>query len=330
MISRFGILLAVVGIVAAPVLQAAENYDLRSPVLGYVLDAEAGTMHPVDGIPGASQIGSELQLSFVVVRAAISPTQDYAIVQDAEGAVHVVDLTVSPPSATHLSGALAGTSTAMISPMGRRAALYYPELGKVQYIEGVPSSPRAGSSLHLAASEGQWTSFAISDRGIVMAASIQASGTGSIYAFTNGSIPLRIGSATNVTAMSFLADSSDAVVADAGSSQIVLYRDVVGARQAVVLATEEDRIVNPFGVGVTDDSRYVAVGITGGVASIPVLGGPVSIIQCNCDATELAPLSGDRFRLTSDPARALQVAEIGHDTRVSFVPALQRADDLIQ
>ena len=209
--SRFGFLLLATAVMGAPALHAADSHDVRSPVLGFVLDAEAGTLHRVDGIPGASRVGDALDLGFAVARAQIAASQDFAIVTDTNGLNYWVNLSMSPPTAIAIDGAMAGATGLLISPSGRSAALYSIEDGQIQFIEGLPGAPTVGQARALIEGVGTWTAFAISDMGVVLAASSQGR-SGSLYALSANRPPYRVGSVQRASDLSFLPGGNDAVV----------------------------------------------------------------------------------------------------------------------
>ena len=324
--SRFSPVLLVALLLAASALQAATGYSLQAPVLGHVLDPDAGSLHRVDGIPGASGIGAPLTLDFLVAQATVAPSQDFAIVRDDEGRFLFVNLRVSPPTAVELQGALTGADGAVVSPTGRRAALYAAASGKVQLLEDLTGSPTVGDTLDLAEGVGEWTAFAISDRGVVLAAAAQA-GAGSLYTVSLGTGSERIGAVQRVGDLAFFGNSDDAVAADTAANEVIMIRDVVARRQTSVIASANDDIANPFGVEVTADGRYVAVAMPGGVASVPVFGGTPVFTSCACAPTSLVPLAGGNvFRLTADIRAPLRIVEVGAASRVLFVPALPEVE----
>ena len=328
--SRFAFLLLVTAVMGAPALHAADSHDVRSPVLGFVLDAEAGTLHRVDGIPGASRVGDALDLGFAVARAQIAASQDFAIVTDTDGLNYWVNLSMSPPTAIAIDGALAGATGLLISPSGRSAALYSIEDGQIQFIEGLPGAPTVGQARALIQGVGTWTAFAISDMGVVLAASSQGR-SGSLYALSANRPPYRVGSVQRASDLSFLPGGNDAVVADSDASEIVLIRSVSRWPRSMVLATAHDRVTNPFNVEATADGQFVAATIPGGIASIPTQGGAVAITKCACEPTDLAPLAGGNvFRLTTDIRAPMRIVEVGSDSRVLFVPALAVEESLVQ
>ncbi len=319
--SRFTPLLLAALLLVGWALQAANEYSLQAPVLGHVFDPEAGTLHRVDGIPGASAVSDALSLDFAITRAAVSRSQEYAVVSDEEGQAWIVDLTAAPPVAVLLEGALAGAEGAMISPTGARAALYSADGGQVQWLSDLAGTPVVGETVDLPSGEGSWTAFAISDRGVILAAAAQSNG-GSLYTLRSGAGSQRIAALSRASDLAFFSRSNDAVVADAGAGEVLMIRDVVARRQSSVIASEHDNVRNPFGVEVTADGRYVAVAVPGGIASIPVFGGVPAFTECSCAPTSLAPLAGGNvFQLTGDIRAPMRIVEVEADTRVLFIPA---------
>ena len=325
--SRFGFLLAAAFVVAAGAMQAADGYSFRAPVLGYVVDSEEGALHRVDGMLGAARVGDRLALDFPVARAQVASAQNVAIVADNEGRIYLVDLSASPPTVREFVGAMAADRM-VISPQGRSAALYSADSGRIQFLDISGTAAQIGKTMELPQGVGDWTAFAVSDRGILLAAAAQASG-GALYALRSGGQAIRVGAVNRAEDLAFFAGSDNAVIADRGANEVHLLRGILSWRRSTVIATELDGIVNPFGVEVTADGRFVAVAIPGGFASIPVLGGAVTITRCGCTPTELAPLAGgDTFRLTADLYAPIRVARVGMESNVRFIPALVRDETL--
>ena len=313
-------------VLAASALQGATDYSVQGPVLGHVLDPETGSLHRVDGIPGASGIGAPLSLDFLVAQATVAASQEFAIVRDDEGRFLVVSLSASPPVATELKGALAEADGALISPSGRRAALYSAAAGRVQMLNDLSGTPSVGETLDLEEGVGEWTAFAISDRGVVLVASAQAD-SGSLFTLSLESGSSRVGAVHRAGDLAFFSDSNDAVIADTAANEVILIRDVLARRQTSVIASASDDIANPFGVQVTSDGRYVAVAMPGGVASVPVFGGAPVSTSCACAPASLVPLAGGNvFQLTADIHSPLQIVEVGAASRILFVPALSAPD----
>lgn len=330
MIPRLGSLLAGALFAVALPVQAADGYSVRSPVLGYVLDQETGSLHRLDGIPGASWVGEAIDLNLVVTRADFAPTQGFAIIRDEEGRTLFVDLTVEAPTAVPIKDALDGASGVIISPSARRAAIYSTEAGRIQLLDGLPGVPVVGETLQLVKGVGTWSAFAISDDGVILAAATRPPG-GSLHMMRAGHSTVRIGPVQRAGELAFLAGTNDAVVTDTAASEIVLYRDVVVRRQSMVIASANDGVKNPFGAKPTGDGRFVAVGLSGGIASVPLQGGVAVFTECACATTSLASLAGGNvFRLTDDLGEPIQIAEVSAEPRVLFVPALQRDSDSAQ
>ncbi len=322
MISRFGSLLAGAALFVAPILQAANNYTIQPPVLGFVFDQKTGSLYRIDGIPGASSLGNALDLGFTAVQATIAADQSLAMVRDGQGRTFLVDLTVVPPVAKEIPGVMEGATGMLISPSARSAALYSTTSGQLQFLHGLPGSPAPGSILKLGHGLGVWTSFAISDSGAVLASSADQ-GSGALFLLRPNHVAERIGGVQRASWLAFLAGTDDAVITDAGAGEILLIRDIVARRQVSVLASRQDRIKNPFAASPTADGRFVAVAMPGNIASVPIHGGVPAFVECACTPTSMSPLvGGNVFLLTDNPREPMRLAEVGATTRTLFVPAL--------
>ena len=320
--SRFGSLLLATLFLGASALQAAGVYSVDDgPVLGYVLDSETGALHRINGIPGASWVGDALPLEFPVAQAQVATSQDSAIIRDREGRTYLVQLDRTPLVVTEFSEAMAADGM-LISPLGRSAALYSTATGQVQFLDISEGSARVGETADLPAETGEWTAFAISDRGVVVAAVAQDRG-GWLYALRSGGQAIQVGRVQRAADLAFLADSNDVAVADAGANDVHLIQGVTSRRRFIGLATEREGVTNPFAIEATSDGRFVAVAFPGGFAWMPAKGGPVAITPCDFALTELAPLAGGRvFRLTADIRAPIRIARVGTDASLRFIPAL--------
>ena len=330
MISRLASLsLGVLIAVCLPAL-AADGYSVQAPLLGHVFDQETGSLHRLNGIPGASWVGEAVDLGIVVTRAHIAPNHQYAIVRDEEGRTLFVDLTAESPAPVPIEGSLEGATGVIISPSARRAAIYSTDAGEIQLLEGLPGAPAVGETLELEGGVGEWSAFAISDKGVILAATAMPAG-GSLHMMAAGRSTEHIGSVQRVGDIAFFAGSNDAVVTDTAADEVVLYRDLVARRQSMVIASADDGVRDPFAAEPTGDGRFVAVGLRDGIAAVPLHGGVPVFTECACAMTSLAPLAdGNVFRLTDDLAAPIQIAQVGAEPRVLFVPALQRETDSVQ
>ena len=319
--SRFGSLLLATLFLGASALQAAGDYSVNAPVLGYVLDSETGALHRINGIPGASWVGDALPLEFPVAQAQVATSQDSAIIRDREGRTYLVQLDRTPLVVTEFSEAMAADGM-LISPLGRSAALYSTATGQIQFLDISEGSARVGETADLPALPGEWTAFAISDRGVVLAAVAQDRG-GSLYSLESGGQAIWVRSVQRAADLAFLAGSNDVAVADAGANEVHLIQGVTSRRRFFVLAKEGEGVTNPFAIEATSDGRFVAVAIPDGFASIPVQGGGAAITRCDFTPTELAPLAGGSvFRLTADIRAPIRIARVGTDESPRFIPAL--------
>lgn len=313
-------------LLGALTLQAANGPGLHGPVLGYLFDAENGVLHRVNGIPGASSIGPSIDVGVTFAEAIVSPNLEFAIAWNEEQGFMVVDLTAVQPVAVALEGALNGVDGVLFSPSGDRAALYDADAGAIQLLEDLPGSASVGDTLELAVAAGAWTALAISDAGVVLAASSEAGG-GSLFMLRSGSASVRIGSVQNVSDLAFLAGSNDAIAADSGASEVIFIRDVVTLRQFSVLSSASDHLGQPFEIAATVDGSFVVGAVAGGVAIIPVAGGVPFVTSCACAPTILHPLAGGNvFQLTEDIRVPVQVVEISAEPNMAIIPALAESD----
>ncbi len=308
-------------------LQAADQ--VRAPVLGYVLDGETGSLHRLDGIPGAATVGGAIDVGVALARAEIALNGRFAIAWEEDGRILTVDLTNEAPVATLLREALEGADQALISPSGTRVALYASASGTLQFVDGLPHAARAGDTVELGPVRGEWTAVALSDLGTILAASSGEAG-GAVFALAGDGPLMRIAAVRRASSIAFIAGGDDAVLADAAASEVILIRDAAGARHLRAVASGFDGVMNPTRVAATADGAFALATVAGGVATIPMLGGAPTVTECGCVPTALVPLaSGSAFRLTDELAEPIQIVDVApvfdvaSASRMLFIPALQ-------
>jgi hypothetical protein len=307
---------------AALAQQPAPGGAVSGPLLGYLWNPDARLLRPILGVPGSSLLGSPMDLGATVSLAEVSPSQDYALAVEAEsGAVLLVDLS-GGAGLKPVAGALAGPDRIVMSPGGGAAALYYRERRAVQLLSGLPQTPAASELVNLAALPGVLAALGVSDRGGLVLAAVSEGDAGSLFLLSAGAEPRQIGRVGRAAAVTFLEDSTDALVADEGRNEVVLIRDVAGAAETRLLAGERDGFSHPVAVGVAGGRMLAADAGSNTVALLDPTGGAPALLPCACNVTGLARLRGSAvFRLTAPGESPQYLVEAGDGpARVLFVP----------
>jgi hypothetical protein len=211
------------------------------------------------------------------------------------------------------------------SPQGKAVALYYRDARRVEILTGLPAAAELLARVELAALPGILTELAVSDDGRVLAAAVSDGDRGFVYAL----LPDRevfLGAAGRVSALAFLNDSHDLLIADAGRGEILRIRDASAGGAIDVVASRSDGLDQPLAVRAAAGGRHVyAINAGDGrVAVLPLDGGAVEWMECPCRPTGLDPLAGGTLRLTGPSSSPMYILETAGGAqgagRVLFVP----------
>jgi hypothetical protein len=304
---------------------ASGQTPIAGPVLGYLWDAPAGRIRPVLGVPGSATLGEPLALAGALRRAEIASGQAYALaVDDAE---RVVLVNAASGDLRALDVAAAGLDRIVFSPSGAAAALYYTDVPRAVLLTGLPGNPVARAAVDLSGLPALITAIAASDQDELL---LFGTAQGVYLTGPRQSSPALVAPATTAGAIAFLENSRDALVADRERNEILWIRDVTGAAERVVVASEKDGVLRPVAIAAAEGNRKAIAALPGAVAVFDLNGGPPVITPCACSPSGLVRMRGNSvFRLNDGSAGPLFLAEPGGpDWRVVFVPGLieRRAD----
>ena len=303
---------------------------IEGPVLGYVFNGVRRTIHPIQGITGAAQVGPAVPSDVTLSAFAASPTHDYALgIEAGSGAAFFLELTPAATTATALSAINDGADRIMVSPSGSAAAFYDRQSRSVQILRGLPEDREVRGPILLDSLPGLISALAVNDAGDVLLVGISEESGGSLH-LAGPSRNLRsVMNAGRVASIAFLPDSNDAVVADHDRDEVVLIRDVLAAAGTTVLGSARDGIVQPAAVVSSRDGLtvYATSSRRGEIARMATAGGLPSSIDCDCRPGGLSPLLGNAvFALTDASAAPLFVYDGDRTTNgqpdplVVFVP----------
>jgi hypothetical protein len=320
------------------------------PVMSYLLD-NAGGLRPLIGIPGSASIGAALPLNLQVSQAAVPPGHDYILINGDGGVILLNGLTSSPTLQTingfsNVSNRLAACdaldgvlpvnrkvptcadrplANSVVHPVGKivlsasgsAAALYSESEGRIYSLGNLPLSATVMDSFEISAL-GSPSAVAISDDGHTVSL---GTASGSLFFLTSGQTPQPIRTIHHPSAIRFLSNSTDAIVADDLDNAVYM----VSNGQLFGIANADDGISTPVAVALSSDNQRVFVGNsqTGSVTTLHLSGGPAESTICNCSLTGLYPTSTDSlFRLTDYSGGSISLFDsTAMQPRIVYVPA---------
>lgn len=301
----------------------AQQGRIAGPLSGYVFDRAARVLRPVVGVPGASVIGSPIDLGFAPAGVWVSPRLDSAIAAGADGSLHFLRLDSGSASERPFNGATAAPDSVTFSPSGSAAVLF--ARTKAVIVTGLPDSPAVSATIDLgrdfalpprmAATRSVTT--ALSDDGSYL---LRASG-GTVTLF--GAAGEHRALATGVDA-AFAPAGHGAAVVDPSGAGIVVFDDAVAANGRKVLAAPDSQMTSSAGVAFSQDGRtlFLASPASQNVAAFDVASGNRQTIACQAAPATLVRM-GSVFRLNelgTDPLWLLDTAPA--QPQVVFVPAI--------
>jgi hypothetical protein len=293
---------------------------VRGPVLGYMWDEASRGLRPLLGIPGASRLAGPIRLEPAVSYAEGLPGQDYALGVDAgSGEVLLIDLR-GGGRAQPVAGAGAAPDRILFGPTGATAALYFRERRTVQLLSGLPGAASVVAAIDIGALPGVLTSLAVNDNADLLLAAVSEGDAGSLFALTVEAGPRRLAAIGRASALVFLENSQDALLADESRREVLLLRDASAAAEIRVLAGERDGLSRPVAVAATAGRLLAADAGGQAVALLDPAGGAPAMLSCDCRVSGLYRLRGDVFRLTAVSEAPQFLLETGAEPRVLFAP----------
>ena len=277
--------------------------QIEGPSLGFVLDPEIGAIRPILGIAGAATRGAPLDVGTRVKAVAFSPERDYVLAISNEGELLLVQDASRSPSVSRITGTWDELDRIGLSPTGSAAALIRGDV--IQLIAGLPEEPYVHRTVALPSVWGSLTAVAVSDDAQWTLAAFSASGA--VYLLEDNAIrPIAVFG--HVSAMEFLNNRSDALIADDLYDEVYLVQDVAGSSGKARLASRGNGVSEPVDVRASADNQQFIVA-NAGSSEILLLDGVHSPTQipCPCQPDRLYRLRGDAVFGLTDPNGPLWV-----------------------
>ncbi|SRR5213594_4014488 len=302
------------------------NASVNLPVLGFLTDGTGG-LHPLIGIVGSASVGAPLNLGFGVVEAAVPPDHDYILAATGDGGwpallqVRGNTITVRSKGSffnnldqqdecdgleywqrRHLACNRRASASAVkidriaLSSTGSVAAFVDQSHGRIYAYGNLAQSPVLLGTFEFGASNPPGA-VAISDDGNTVLLGTSAGDRGSVYVANPQQSPRLIASLSHASAIQFLHNSGDAIIADDVENRIYAFSN----GQVYSIAASEDGIASPATIAVSNDNRKVFVGnsASSSITAIGLDGTGIASTSCQCTLTVLQPTSADSvYRLT--------------------------------
>jgi len=301
----------------------AQQGSIGGPVAGYVFDSHAQSLRVIRGIPGASLIGSGVDLGAGVTAAWVSPKLDSALAVMADGSARIFRLSAGSAVPQTVEGVVA-PERAVFSPSGAALALVTP--GSVRIVKGLPDAPTVAGTVELPVERGAAPSAAMA------AGKLRRPGGGAVAVSDDGLYLLYVsGRAVQILGIggesrkladvapnalpAFAPGGHDAAIVDAES--VSLFQDAAGAATVRKLPG----VAGGRGVAFAPDGKRLFVA-GAAVTSLDMTTGDRAEIACDCRPSGLVRM-GSVFRLNDLGSGPLWLLDAVAEPRVVFVPAAQ-------
>jgi hypothetical protein len=243
--------------------------SISGPMIGMVFDHARQGFRLISGLPGASSLGDVLDLGIAVSRAWISPQQEYALVETKDNQ----ELMLLGPNDRQLSlryipGVTSGAEQIALSPTGASAVLY--RRGTLQLIAGLPQKARLTAEIDISNVPEPLDALAVSDDGGAVLLGVSGQDSGALYVATERGEVWNISVLGRASAVSFVRNTRNALMADRQANEILMILDVTGTAEKITVAGESQGIREPVAVQISDDNRRVFIA-NSGLAAVLVL-----------------------------------------------------------
>ena len=288
----------------------ADN-EVQSPLLGYVYDSRVGAVRAIEGIPGASLLGSILD-TVPIAGAAAAADQNYLLAITSNHEALLLTPGNGAISAQPIPGVTAPVDLFCLSPSGSSAALYNSSADLIMIVTGLPSSPTVTRAIrNMGAPVDR---LAVSDDGKLLLIALE--GISPVLLLASGDQPAPIPVMGPASAIVFRAGAHDALLVDtSGRITAVNHLDVSPEYQLV-----RDASAGTAAVDYSRDGRRIfAASGDGTIATYDLLSGESSNISCSCVPTGLYPLQGDSVFRLNEPSDPPLLLFDGQKNRVVFV-----------
>jgi len=271
---------------------SAQQPLLGGPQVGVIVDGDH--LRVVTGVAGAALAGVPMTLAAGLGDIVVSPSQNYLIGTGADGRLVLHASQLNRPLTLDTAGRV------FLSRTGSVMAVVSNDSSQLQVWSRVPESPALAWQCTLPA-DSKISSLAVSDDGMVVAAVLSSGAQDTVWRVTSESQSAMM-VADHVGGIAFAANSTDAIIADAGQRRVLMIKDAAGKAVQVVLANAPAEAGTPVGVVTSADgsSIYVATTDPGGVMTLGAEAA-MSFVPCACSPSGISAIGTAAFQLTQAP-----------------------------
>jgi hypothetical protein len=249
------------GPIALLTLQAApanaQPASFQGPIAGFVFSGASKTVRPLLGVPGATHADPPI-LSHVD-SASIAPGGKWAFITRAGHAAFVSGLSDKAPVETPMGGLIDAVDRVVWSRDGSFALLYSSSGSRLQRVQLSGNQPLADVPIDVSP-WGLATTLAIDPAGQQIAAGFAASGLYLFHAgLTTGQSPALLSSMAKPAAATFDSTGKFLFAVDKDTQRIVQFQSGSGISEFVSLVQTEGPALNPAGLAVSGDGRYLSL-----------------------------------------------------------------------
>ena len=310
-----------------------QSQPASGPVLGYVWDSAGQSLRPVQGLPGASIIGTpavSAPKGATFIASVSSGVSNTALFLDANGGVFQSSL--AGGKLTQLAS-LPGATALVLSNSGAYALVTGKSASGTSFASAIAGLPQAPSVRSLNVSPTTSISGgAASDTGTV-ALAIGSGQTGvAVVAFIGQAAGTQVATPQAFGGMQFVPNSDELVVADAASGALTTISHVNTAPASATLAAAGG-IPSPLALDISPNGRWVVVANHAGDVLRADLSGvaPATKLHCSCAPTQVLALNGSTagttLRLVTAGGGPLWIVDAGRAApQILFVPAITAAN----
>lgn len=309
----------IVSAAVAPLVLCATS--LRSPVSGYLFDAEKGVIRPLNGLPGSAMLGGVMEAPERMAKVFFSPRQNAALAVSASKQLYYVTLDGQTAVFTPLGDLEMDVDLAAFRPDGRSAAVFEAATRRIRPLTGLPGAPAAGDVAVLDVA-GEVAALALDPSARTLAVAARTGESAAVYAVSIASGAAEfVSDAISVDSLSF-SQAGELLFTDRGADRVMTASASASGWRVSVVADGRDGLAGPAGA----EFAMGAVVILAGSEVVVQQGGTLTRLALPVRAKKLTPMAAPGLlylEASGEPlgASPLHLIELAGQARVVFVPA---------
>lgn len=249
-----------------PAFQNSQRTSINSvapPQIGLFLTSSTGgvqgsiDLRAIVGAPGAAVVSGSIALPAGIKQVWLAPRQSYALAEDVNGAISILNVPGFVASTQPIPSAMARPDFVVFSPAAQSLALYSSDTCRVQILTGLPLSPHLSadyvsnivSPIHL---------LTVSDDGSELLA---AGNDNSIYLLAASGRANLLYAGGSIADLTFLPRTRDAAFVDANDGLVAILRSVGVSATPVVVASGLTSLQGKLSLASTDSAQTLILGM---------------------------------------------------------------------